>query len=78
MMRIVPESFLTRRLLKHFYETVYSGVLVMREVNKLYKINDNMSKNELAELFEMMRSCTEETVFTPDNKGDTIVKPVAS
>ena len=50
----------------------------MREANKLYKINDNMSKNELAELFEMMCSCTEETVFTPDNKEDTVVKPVAS
>ena len=50
----------------------------MREANKLYKINDNMSKNELAELFEMMRSCTEETVFISYNKGDTIVKPVAS
>lgn len=78
MMRIVPESFLTRRLLKHFYETVYSGVLVMREANKLYEINDSMSKTELAELFEMMRSCTEETVFTSDNKEDTMVKPVAS
>lgn len=50
----------------------------MREANKLYEINDSMSKTELAELFEMMRSCTEETVFTSDNKEDTMVKPVAS
>lgn len=41
-------------------------VLVMKEVNKIYEINDNMTMEEFAEIFAWLRNSTEETALVSD------------
>lgn len=52
-------------------------MLVMKEANRIYEINDNMSREELAARFALLKDSTEETTLA-SSEEEPKAKPLAS